>query len=180
MCRQNHGIAVDYFAMGIIAYECMTGQRPYKGKNRKEIRDQILAKQVQLRKNDIPEGWSLEAADFINKLIQRKPGNRLGNNGPEEVKGHPWFKGFPIEELKNQALIAPFIPNNKEDNYHKVSELTNERERNSDQEKQNSIILRRNSVQELFQEYDQEITKPIPRGKSKLQRPSHRKSYSIS
>lgn len=25
MCRQNHGIAVDYYAAGIIAYECMFG-----------------------------------------------------------------------------------------------------------------------------------------------------------
>jgi serine/threonine protein kinase len=46
MCRQNHGVAVDYFAMGVIGYECMFGKRPYLGKNRKEIRDHILAKQV--------------------------------------------------------------------------------------------------------------------------------------
>lgn len=26
MCRQNHGVAVDYFAVGIIAYECMMGR----------------------------------------------------------------------------------------------------------------------------------------------------------
>ena len=39
MCRQNHGIAVDYFAAGVIGYKCMFGKRPYLGKNRKEIRD---------------------------------------------------------------------------------------------------------------------------------------------
>lgn len=50
MCRQNHGVAVDYFAMGVIAYECMFGKRPYFGKDRKEIRDHILAKQVQIKK----------------------------------------------------------------------------------------------------------------------------------
>ena len=44
-------------------------QRPYVGKTRKEIRDHILAKQVQIKKNDIPVGWSIEAADFINRLI---------------------------------------------------------------------------------------------------------------
>ncbi len=38
------------------------------GKSRKEIRDQILAKQVQIKKNEIPEGWSLEAADFVNRV----------------------------------------------------------------------------------------------------------------
>jgi len=29
MCRQNHGVAADYFAVGVIAYEFMTGRRPY-------------------------------------------------------------------------------------------------------------------------------------------------------
>lgn len=26
MCRQNHGVGVDYFALGVIAYECMMGR----------------------------------------------------------------------------------------------------------------------------------------------------------
>ena len=26
MCRQNHGVAVDYFAVGVIAFECMFGR----------------------------------------------------------------------------------------------------------------------------------------------------------
>jgi serine/threonine protein kinase len=46
MCRQNHGLTADYFAVGVIAYECMMGRRPYVGRNRKEIREQILCKQV--------------------------------------------------------------------------------------------------------------------------------------
>lgn len=44
MCRSNHGVAVDYFALGVIAYECMMGRRPYVGKSRKEIRDHIFSK----------------------------------------------------------------------------------------------------------------------------------------
>lgn len=46
MCRQNHGVEVDFFAVGVIAYECMLGKRPYGGKDRKEIRDHILSKQI--------------------------------------------------------------------------------------------------------------------------------------
>ena len=46
MCRQNHTTCVDYFAVGVMAYECMFGRRPYVGKSRKEIRDHILSKQV--------------------------------------------------------------------------------------------------------------------------------------
>ena len=39
MCRQNHGLAADYFAVGVIAYECMQGRRPYVGRSRREIRE---------------------------------------------------------------------------------------------------------------------------------------------
>lgn len=94
MCRQNHGVAADYYALGVIAYELMFGNRPYQGKARKQVREQILAKQIQIKQEEIPEGWSVEAADFVNKvrsiqLIQRKPVNRLGLNGPDDVKNHP-------------------------------------------------------------------------------------------
>ena len=83
MCRCNHGISVDYFALGVIIYECMLGYRPYTGVSRQEIRDKILSRQCQIKKNEIPFGWSHEAVDFVNSLIQRKPQNRLGSNGPQ-------------------------------------------------------------------------------------------------
>jgi serine/threonine protein kinase len=70
-----------------------------------------LAKQVQIKKTEIPDGWSLEAADFINRLIQRKPANRLGLNGPKEVKEHPWIKDFPWKKLIDKELESPYIPN---------------------------------------------------------------------
>lgn len=38
MSRKDHSYAVDYFAMGVIAYEFMLGTRPYLGRDRKEIR----------------------------------------------------------------------------------------------------------------------------------------------
>lgn len=44
MFRQNHGTGVDFFAVGIIAYEFMNGRRPYQGRTRKEIRDSIVTK----------------------------------------------------------------------------------------------------------------------------------------
>ncbi|CAG9327561.1 unnamed protein product [Blepharisma stoltei] len=110
LCRQNHGFAVDYFALGVLGFEFMTGRRPYLGKDRKEIRDAILARQVQLKRSDIPEGWSLEAADFINKLIQRKPQNRLGSLGVEEVKEHAWLRDVQWEKLFDKNLNPPYKP----------------------------------------------------------------------
>lgn len=116
MCKQPHGVAVDYFAMGIIGYECMFGRRPYTGRNRREIREHILAKQIQIKRVEIPQGWSVEAADFINRLIQRKPLNRLGLNGPEDVKNHPWLRDFAWDDLLHMRTKSPFNPPN-EDNF---------------------------------------------------------------
>ena len=35
ICRKNHSFSVDFFAVGVIAYEMMMGRRPYLGRNRK-------------------------------------------------------------------------------------------------------------------------------------------------
>ena len=110
--RQSHGINADYFAVGVICYELMFGRRPYQGKTRKEIRDQMLAEPVFVRKGDLPCGWSIEAADFINKLLQRKPANRLGLNGPHEVRNHNWFQGIDWQAIVNKKAVAPYIPGN--------------------------------------------------------------------
>jgi serine/threonine protein kinase len=50
ICRKNHAYGVDFFAVGVMAYEMMMGRRPYLGRNRKEIRDQILSKQASVKK----------------------------------------------------------------------------------------------------------------------------------
>jgi hypothetical protein len=39
---------------------------------------------------------------IFKKLIERKPSNRLGINGPAEVKNHPWIKNFPWQKLINK------------------------------------------------------------------------------
>ena len=44
MFKTNHTIAADYFAVGVIGYECTIGRRPYLGADRRAIRDAILNK----------------------------------------------------------------------------------------------------------------------------------------
>ena len=58
----------------------------------------------------MPSSWSLESADFINRLIQRKPINRLGLNGTSDVKNHIWFKDFDWDKLNRKEMEAPFLP----------------------------------------------------------------------
>ena len=115
----GHSFTVDYFAIGVIGYEFMIGKRPYNGKNRKEIKEQMFSHQAKIKRNEIVKGWSLESRDFINKLLKRKPEHRLGSkDGIKELKEHYWLKYYPWNELENKILPGPFIPE-KKDNFDK-------------------------------------------------------------
>ena len=67
----------------------------------------------------MPEGWSLEAADFVNRCLLRKPERRLGFNGPDEVKSHCWFEDLDWEALSEKTLDAPFKPEQQGENFDK-------------------------------------------------------------
>lgn len=152
MCRQNHGVAVDFYALGIIAYEMMIGKRPYTGKDRKEIRDNVLKEQASIKKSMIPDGWSIEAADFINKLIQRKPANRIGLNGSEELKQHVWLKNFDWEALLEKKMTPAFYPKARPPVKAKVM-TTDEEEKHEKEEEEYYQMCRRKSIQEIYKDY---------------------------
>ena len=118
MKGQNHSFTVDFFALGIMGYEFMLGKRPYNGRSRREIKEQMMSKNAQISLREIPNGWSEEAADFFNKLLQRKPELRLGYKGIRELKKHRWMKFFDWDKLINKELESPFIPE-KKDNFDK-------------------------------------------------------------
>lgn len=41
-----------------------------------------------------------ESKDLIEKLLNPDPEKRLGANGIEEIKAHPWFEGKIIDFCK--------------------------------------------------------------------------------
>ena len=135
---QNHSFPVDFFAIGVMGYEFMNGERPYIGKSRKEIKHLVFKRQAKISYDEIPEGWTYESVDFINKCLKRKWSKRLGyNNGVAELKNHPWLKHFNWDKLYTKKKRAPFIPKkgcNYDKRYceaiEKVNDTTRERYQN--------------------------------------------------
>ncbi len=135
---QNHSFPCDFFAIGVIGFEFMLGVRPYLGRSRQEIKEVVFNFQAKIYDEDIPENWSKESVDFINKLLLRKPNKRLGyKNGINELKKHIWFKDIDWEKLEKKEIEAPFLPDKNSENFDKeyceeidnVSEETIERYR---------------------------------------------------
>jgi len=115
-----------------------------------------LNKQIGISKEEVPKGWSLATIDFVNQCIQRKPLNRLGFNGPEEVKEHPFLKDVNWRDLLAKKLTPPFIPKAKKALKVKALSTTEEEKQLKEKEEEN-VLLRRNSVQNLFNGYHYDI-----------------------
>jgi len=157
LCHQNHSFSVDFYALGIIVYECMTGKRPHNGKTRKEIKDQIMAKQAVLKENMVIGEWSKESFDFCNNLIQRKREKRLGENGTGEVKNHEWFNNFDWESVFNQSAKANYQPNMFECTFDRKNAMKEDDKFEEDELKQ----LRRKTIQNSFKGYEFNFLKTI-------------------
>ena len=110
LCNVNHGFSIDYYSIGIITYELIFGNRPYIGKSKHEVKQLILTKQAHVDYDDLPGKFDVNVCDFINKLIQRKPKNRLGKNSIKELIEHPWFDKFDWENVRKKIPNAPYIP----------------------------------------------------------------------
>lgn len=152
LCAQNHSFAVDFFAIGAMGYEFMSGERPYLGNNRKEIKQAVLLKQVIITYDELSPGWSKESADFLNALIIRNPHKRLGfQTGIEALKNHKWFNDFNWNDLLNKTMLSPFSPK-ASGNYDKsycegVDQIESETRRRY------QMIMERDDFNYLFNEY---------------------------
>lgn len=106
----NHSFTADYYALGIICFECMFGGRPFKSRSRKEVKEEVILSHIDIKESDVPKGWSFNAADFINKLLIKQPNNRLGYKGIHELKNHPWLKFYNWKDLYLEKIKSPYIP----------------------------------------------------------------------
>ena len=149
---RNHTTVADYFACGVMCYEFMKGVKPYLGKNRKEIKEKIKEREIKLDKRNLKEGWSLEAADFINQLLQRQANRRLGyKGGINELKKHPWLKNIDWKDLYNGKVTSPFIPVGEENYEYKF--CTAVERKGEDTEERYKEIIKSNEYTNIFNDY---------------------------
>ena len=155
--NKDHTYCVDYFSLGVILYELLMGKRPYHGHNKKDLRKDIVSRQARIKEDNIPDGFVksdtfLDCANFINSLLERKKEKRLGFNGFEEVKNHPWLIDFNWDDLINKRMSPFFIPPLSDNNYDK--KYCNEPDKIGD-ETQNEYETIKNKVDynKYFQNY---------------------------
>lgn len=113
----------------------------------------MLAKQAHIKVNDLPEDWSPEGVDFINRLLARRPEQRLGAGGIKEIKQHPWIKDINWRKLASKEIESPFIPLMRKHHFDQDEQITIEDEQEADLIEKNSLLLRKPEFQDLFRHY---------------------------
>ena len=110
LLNKPQNFASDFFSVGVICYELLYNKKPFKGKNKKEMAEKILYKNIRLTKKDIPKNYSLNFGDFINKLLKRNNRDRLGSKGIHQIKNHPWLEGVEWDIIESKLVNSDNIP----------------------------------------------------------------------
>eukprot|EP00730_Choanoeca_flexa_P016555 TRINITY_DN7850_c0_g1_i1.p1 TRINITY_DN7850_c0_g1~~TRINITY_DN7850_c0_g1_i1.p1 ORF type:complete len:529 (+),score=85.81 TRINITY_DN7850_c0_g1_i1:72-1658(+) len=100
----------DLWALGVIIYQLLSGQVPFRGGN-----DYQTFKKITSLEYTVPQGFPEAAKDLVEKLLQRDPDQRLGSDaqgGFGPLKQHPFFKGVDWQTLSDQTppKLEAFLP----------------------------------------------------------------------
>ena len=102
---------IDWWSVGVILFEMLVGYAPFCSEKTKDVCYKVLNWKEFLK---IPDDViiSPEAEDLIAKMVDDSD-KRLGKNGVDEIKAHPFFKKIDWNNIRNTK--APFIPDIKND-----------------------------------------------------------------
>lgn len=105
--NKGHDRSVDYWALGILMYELLTGSPPFTASDPMKTYNLILKgiDMIDFAKHNVGRS----AQSLIKKLCRDLPSERLGyqRGGIQDIKKHKWFQGFDWDGLKSRTLPAP-------------------------------------------------------------------------
>jgi serum/glucocorticoid-regulated kinase 2 len=105
---QGYTKSVDWWTLGVLLYEMLTGLPPFYDENTNEMYRKILSEPLHFPGSDIVPP---AARDLLAKLLNRKPEHRLGANGAAEIKAHPFFHSIDWRKLLQRKYEPTFKPN---------------------------------------------------------------------
>jgi protein kinase A len=106
----GHNHAVDWWALGILFYEMVSGEHPFfaDGMDQMDLFESIALTDYA----PIPCKASKGVEDLIDGFLVKEPAERLGNLAGREkdILEHPYFDGLDLQSLRTRKVKAPWIP----------------------------------------------------------------------
>ncbi|XP_008447260.1 uncharacterized protein LOC103489741 isoform X1 [Cucumis melo] len=111
LLKKGYGMECDWWSLGAIMYEMLVGYPPFYSDDPMSTCRKIVNWRTHLKFPDEAK-LSLLAKDLISKLLCNV-NQRLGTNGADEIKVHPWFEGTEWDRL--YQMEAAFVPEVKDE-----------------------------------------------------------------
>ncbi|KAK2459676.1 hypothetical protein APHAL10511_008321 [Amanita phalloides] len=107
LMEQRYGRAVDWWAFGVLMYEMLLGQSPFRGDDEDEIFDAILEDEPLY-----PITMPRDAVSILQKLLTKDSNRRLGSGkeDAEEIKRQPFFKDVSWDDVFHKRIPPPYFP----------------------------------------------------------------------
>jgi len=102
---QGYSKSVDWWTLGVLIYEMLSGLPPYYDENVNEMYRKILYHPLRFGAEIQPQARSL-----LMGLLSRNPKQRLGSNGATEIKQHAFFSCIDWKRLMMKQYTPPFKP----------------------------------------------------------------------
>ncbi|EIW69468.1 AGC/YANK protein kinase [Tremella mesenterica] len=126
LTKRGYSAPVDFWSLGILAYELLFAKRPFRGRTNTALTNAILHEPLTWPE-EAPGKCSTEGMHAIRTFLERDPNKRLGyrpgGGGFEDIKSHPWFRGIDWNALHNKEVLPPFEPDSKRANFDATHEL---------------------------------------------------------
>ncbi|XP_071488974.1 ribosomal protein S6 kinase alpha-5-like [Diadema antillarum] len=106
---KGHDKSVDWWSLGVLTYELLTGASPFTVEGERNSQSEI-SQRILTCHPPMPSTFSKEVRDFINKLLIKDSQKRLGHQGVEEIKEHPFFKSLNWDDIAAKKVPPPFRP----------------------------------------------------------------------
>ncbi len=105
--NQGYDKNVDWWALGCLIYEMLTGKLPFPIKRGMSLNNEIYKSKIQY-----PRFLDQDARDLISQLLEVDPKKRLGSGkgGVEKIKKHPFFEEINWKDFWDKKIIPPFKP----------------------------------------------------------------------
>nr|AGC26954.1 serine/threonine protein kinase [Polyporus umbellatus] len=164
LAKRGYTYTIDWWSLGVCAYELIFGRRPFRGKTNSDLTHSI-SKDTLRFPEDAESKCSKAGIQALRGFLERDPTKRLAckpnGEGFEDLKTHPWLSTIDWGALEAKELTPPFTPDSKKANFdasHELEELLLEdnplRAKQRKERDIGSLSAEMRQMEEQFSPYD--------------------------
>lgn len=105
----HYGRECDWWSVGVCLYEMLYSETPFYSVSLVNTYGKIMDHKNTLVFPPLDPPVSREAVDFIRALLTERE-NRLGRNGTEDIRRHPFFRNNEWTWENIRVCVPPYVP----------------------------------------------------------------------